>query len=440
MASPVSYNLAAWFNGLMEGSDFRLCLLGDSICAEGNTVCQWGLGIARTWRCPVFSGSAHRTANGTGPTGASHPYVDTPWSACNGSTGGSTLTVRQCGATYSDGTTGINPITSIDIHATGNITDATTLHRCDFGGWAAGSMDLDNWANGNPYTGGLTARVVYEAKANQIPFRLYERRNSSNTANFTSITPSTTPGVAYAERAIASATTHPGLAIVSETGVTETSGQSLHPLASCIYRGSAGSRTAGLYVSYIATGAYTTENILASLGGGGSPTVGDAYIKGFVRDAALLPNRFLHIYGQNATSAESTEYGLGGYSVYKANTANNLDRLDAIMSALGVSDHRHLLLSNYEAGTDAYNALRSQALYELSRERPNCSMASIHEVMPANPMPSLTPNPWWLHTDNVHPRATGAAMAALTLYSMGRAMKDAAVYEYRREEIRTMGA
>lgn len=523
MAYPISYKLAWWAEGLFEGSDFRDCQIGDSMSTEGGKSSQFGLGKARMWRVPTYVGECHR-AGPQGPDGLYQSsgvstqadflgctYQDTVWSSVNTSNCTATNPFPGSGS-GSDGSSGWAINYSINCAVTGDPAENGTIYRCDFGGGGANKIDLNNWANGNPFTGEVTVRAIYRSKPNNNGFgglKIGLRRDAATDGTPSGFTFASASGVAYAEYTRTSATNAasriPGLLIAATSGVD--SGCVLQMMGAAIYQSVSGVRKTGYYQSYIAIGSFTTENILAQLGGGASPLCLDLYIQGYLRDACLIPNRFTHWYGQNATSAESTEYASGGYSVFKANVRAILDKLDAQMAALGSTTHRHLLVSGYEGGTDAYNALRSRALYEIARERTNCSFISVHEIMPANPYPAAltitsitkanpavvttsTPhglssgqqinitgsnssvsidgqrivtvtgpttftvpvdtsggasagtagsfyhNPWWLHTDNIHPRSTGACIAAACLWNMIRAIRDANTYEYRREEIR----
>lgn len=430
MAYPVSYRLADWFAGILDaGNDFRMLCLGDSIMAEGSSVTQLGLGIARTWRVPVYSGSFHRGA-ATGATGATDAvFKDTPWSSANHS--GGTASSRVPNDTFADGSSKFHPIGASDNRISTNVADLSTLFRCDFGGWSVGNMDLNNYAGGNPFAGECVARYMYHSKptgnGTSGSLKLSGRRNSAATGTPATLTLNTTEGLAYQDITIAAAATHPGVAVLGGTG--DETGLHLHSIGAGIWASSGGVRTPGLYQSYIAVGAYTTTDILAVLGGGASPTCLDAYVQAFVQHAALLPNRFLHMYGQNATAAEATEFAGGGYAVYKANTLAILDRVDAICTALGITGHMHLLVGCYEGGTDAYNALRSQALFEIAQERGNCAMVTTHDrLMPANAFPS-TPYPWFMHTDGIHPYSTGAALLAHSIWCAGMTALDITQYE-----------
>jgi len=527
MAYPISYKLAQWTAGLYTGADFRDCQIGDSMSTEGNLVGTFGQGKARMFRVSSYSGECHRGSK-DGPTGTNWSsgsvpqadylgfiYQDTTWSTANNANSTTTANQYSGSATpAADGSTLWRIGLCLDLQVTGDPADLSTLYRMDFGSNGANKTDLNNYANGNPYTGEVTVRMIYHSKptnngSGQLKIGL--RRDAATDGTPSLYTINTTEGVAYCEytrtSAANAASRPPGIIITSTAGVD--SGLHLHVMGMAIYRSSSGVRIPGYYQSYMAVGAFTTADILAMLAGGGSPTTADTYVRGWLQYAALTPNRFTHWYGQNATTAETTDYAASGYSVYKANVAAILDKLDAHMAALGVYDHLHLLVSGYEGGTDAYNALRSQALYELSRERPNCSFISVHDIMPANPYPTAisissitkanpavvttsTPHglcdqqqisisgsnssvtidgkriatvtgpttftvpvdtsggasagtagsfyntPWWLHYDSIHPRSTGAAIAAACIWNMGRAINDANAYEYRREEIRTI--
>ena len=429
VAYPVSYKLARWFQGILDvGNDFRVLCLGDSITAEGSSVTQLGLGIARTWRAPVYSGSFHRGA-ATGATGSSDAvFKDTPWSSTNHS--GGTANSRVPGDVFADGSSKFNPNGASDNRISSNVGDGNTLYRCDFGGWSAGTMDLANYANGNPFTGECVARYMYHSKPTGNgtgSIKLTGRRNSAATGVAATLTLNTTEGLAYQDIVIAAGSTHPGVAVLA--GTNDETGLHLHTIGAGGWASSGGVRTPGLYQSYMAVGSYTTADILALLGGGASPTCLDAYVKAFVQYAALLPNRFLHMYGQNATAAQATEFAGGGYALYKADTLAIVDRVDAVCAALGVSGHMHLLVGCYEGGTDAYNDLRSRALFEISQERDNCCLCTTHaRLMPANAYPS-TPYPWFLHTDGIHPLSTGAALLAHSIWCAGMTALDIQGYE-----------
>lgn len=524
MAYPISYKLAQWTAGLYTGADFRDCQIGDSMSTEGNLVGTFGQGKARMWRVSSYSGECHRGGT-SGPTGTNWSsgsvpqadylgfiYQDTVWSSANTANG--TNSERQPGQTAADTSTGWIIGLCSDFRINASVADLGTIYRCDFGSNGANKTDLNNYANGNPYTGEITVRLIYHSKPTNNgtgQLKIGMRRDAATDGTPSLYTITTTEGVDHADYTRTSATNAasrpPGLLITATAGNDD--GLHLHVMGAAVFRSSSGVRIPGYFQSYIAVGSYTTDNILAVLGGGGSPTCLDTYVRGYLQHACMTPNRFTHWYGQNATSAESTNYAAGSYSVYKANVAAIIDKVDAHMAALGVYDHLHLLVSGYEGGTDAYNALRSQALYELSRERPNCSFISVHEIMPANPYPTAisissitkanpavvttsTPHglcdqqqisisgsnssvtidgkriatvtgpttftvpvdtsggasagtagsfyntPWWLHYDSIHPRSTGAAIAAACIWNMGRAIHDANAYEYRREEIRTI--
>lgn len=403
MAYPVSFKLAWWGEGLAEGSDFRDCQIGDSMTTEGNLVSSFGLGKARMWRVPVYVGECHRGGT-SGPTGtnwssgtniqADHLariYQDTVWSSA--ATANGTNTERSPGATAADLSTGWMIGLCSDYRITGNPADLSTIYRCDFGTNGANKTDLNNYANGNPYTDELTVRLIYHSKptnngSGQLKIGMRRDAVADGTPSLYTIT--TTEGVSFADYTRTSATNPasraPGILITSTAG--DDTGLHLHIMGAAVFQSTSGVRKTGYFQSYFGVGSYTTENILAMLGGGASPTCLDLYVQGYLQHGCMTPNRFTHWYGQNATAAEATEYASGGYSIFKANVLAILDKLDAQMLALGVSDHRHLLVSGYEGGTDAYNALRSQALYEIAKARPNCAFISVHEVMPANPYPA----------------------------------------------------
>lgn len=440
MAYPVSYKLARWFNGILDaGNDFRMLCLGDSITAEGSSVSQLGLGIARTWRVPVYSGSFHRGA-ATGPNGSSDAvFKDTPFSSVNHS--GGTASNRAAydpddaaATTFADGSFKFNPNLASDNRIASNVADGSTIWRIDVGGWSAGVSDLINFAGGNPFAGECVARYMYHSKptgngTSGSP-KLQGRRNSAVTGSAATLTLNTTEGLAFQDITIAAAATHPGVAVLGGTG--DETGLHLHSIGAGIWASSGGVRTPGLYQSYIANGGYTSDEILALLGGGASPRCLDAYVKAFFQHAALMPNRFLHMYGQNASAAETTEFAGGSYALYKANTLANIDRVDTICAELGITGHMQLLVGCYEGGTDAYNALRSRALFEIAQERDNCAMVTTHDrLMPLNPYTgnAADPDPWWLNSDGIHPFSVGSTLLAHSIWCAGMVALDIQGYE-----------
>lgn len=447
MAYPVSFKLAKYANGYFSaGVDIRELQLGDSITTEGSSVSQIPLGRARTLRRSGGWGSFHRGA-ATGPNGAlydasdgtfpSYKYIDAALSSANASNNVGTNISKSPGQTWANGESGFHPNLAFDWRANANAADGSTLYRIDFGGWGTNLMDLDNWANGNPWTGEVTARIMYHGHAannSGVPIKITGRRNSAATGSTSSFTPETADQLHVRDVVIAAGATHPGIALLGGANNEYNGGVDslhLHIVGAGCFASSGGVRTPGYFGSYIADGGWTTANVLAALGGGASPTCGTTYVRQFLQYGSLMPNRICHWYGQNATAAETTDFAGGGYTVFKAGAEAIIDAMDAHMAALGITEYQHLLVSGYEAGTDAYNVLKSQAMFEIAKERANVSFVSLHEIMPANPFPSVSPNPWWLHTDNVHPTTTGASLAAMALMAMMRAAVDAEVYEAR---------
>lgn len=443
---PVSYNLASFAEDIFTaGRDVRLCILGDSITGEFASTCAMGLGLARGLRVASYNGEGHRL-NATGASDSNAPFDRVAWSSANSSVSTATGTInnRDAGQNYTNLENGYNPMLMLDMNFTaGNAGAGATCVRGDLGN-AANTNDLHNYANGNPFRGALTGRIVYRGKATgQTSVRQFARRNAANTGAGVVVTMSTTPGVAWSDVAIPAAADvgspgvaqAPGVTWAYETGFLAMTGVQLHIYGFAIFD----SVNPGFYQTYIATGSYTSENVLAAIGGGPTPTCLAAYVRGVLEGFGRIPTHYMHNYGQNASANQLSEYAAGGYSLFQNDQLAIAVLLDQYHATMGWPLARHCFFSNYEGGTDLYNQYRSQAGYDLARSLgTRFSSFSLHDVMPKNNYAlNVIPAPWWLNsTDGVHPLACGVALAGScfnaalsTAYSMRQVAGDVSARE-----------
>lgn len=267
----------------------------------------------------------------------------------------------------------------------------------------------DTFVSGTPATnGGMVGQL-----------RLWTRRNRGAVfGTGTQMLPSAAVGVSYVDTAFQTATGYPGIQVRTETGYDEGVGATKRTAyyhgGFAWYRGTPGVRTPGLFVSSIAYSGGNTTHLLGALGGGGgSVAVPQANAVGWLQ-GMFSPRYWLVDLGQNATSAESTEYATGGYSVYKANIQLIINQIRVLHAAMSLSGLPVILLcAPYEApsGTSGYGTLRESALYELSQENDSVAFLNVHRLMSSH----LSRAIWTV--DGTHPTPMGAMWWAATIWS-----------------------
>jgi hypothetical protein len=282
-------------------ADTRLLLLGDSKSSPEATGCPLGHGILRTWNVGRYSfvqararyqGGAAWLSNGLQPTSVS-----------------SGRTSRDPGATFTGGESNFFPCNAVDYPFSGDASSGQPFSQCFV-------SDTANYASvATPFSSvQMTARQTYyrNPASSAVSVRMRSTRYAGSesafsgtvtTVNTTTVTLNTgTPGPDYVDIDGGTGSSPPGVDVYEAGAGNVETGTNLYLGPPVFYRGTPGSRVTGFGLAHIATGGHKTTDLLAVLGGGGSPTCTTANVRWYLQNACFTPNFSLHSRSNDCTS------------------------------------------------------------------------------------------------------------------------------------------
>ena len=499
MPTPISHKLDIFAKAMLtSGTDFPLCLVGDSRITDGSTYANLGYGIRRTWKPWRYTGVGGRALHGPaawafgGTTDVSTLCVGSitaisvaaqavVTSATHGLQSGDSITISSTNSTPNINgtyTVGANPLTEIVVlttdtfsvpvtttgsgttgtftggtagtsgarglaygygaippggviaggqtkispnqfrqkHWIGNISNSVALLRIDLNDNS--NCAIPDWASGN----NVFSRLVYyrdNTDAGMVGgIGVIARRNSTTTGSATDFNPAGgAPGITYVEKDCGSAAnSNPGIELRTDAASTNETGKHFYSLGACIYRDDgAGARLPGMMMADIATGGYTTVDLLRAIGGdGGNATCTTANCVAWLQ--AMMPAATGGVAGPsfwllsviNLTATESSELSTGVETEQRANYRNICDQIELVHRTLGKPGLPIILIdAPYLAngGNATTAATRAAAAFRISQERSNVCFFNSYVAMAGD---SASTNPWFT-ADGTHPSGNNSS-------------------------------
>lgn len=408
---PAVWNAWPLFKSASTSSmDTRLLLVGDSKINPDATSAPLGHGICRTWPVAAWSFISPRSGYTGSPAWMSNGFQ-------GATVGGATITRngRNAGATFTGGESLLYPVYAIDLSSAGNVTDgsAAAFSQCVL-------TDNGNYATANaPFSGvQCTSRLLYvnNPSGSMVSARVRSYRQAGTdaspaytTVNTTSLTLNTGTAAlpSYLDVDCGTGANAPGVGII-ENSTDETS-KCLYLGPPVFYRGTPGSRTTGFGFCHMATGSYTSENVLAAFGGGGSPTCSVANVRLYLQHAGFTPNFILLDVGQNTSGTENTELTAGTQTTYKANMQAILTQIATVYSGMSAPMPYIILCNPYATGyTTTHCETKGRALYNLARSN-GCGFIDMFQFLNRHGTGTE-----WYTEDGIHPSGPAVNSHSLT--------------------------
>lgn len=379
-------------------ADTRLLLIGDSKCSPEATGAPLSHGITRTWNVAAWSFVAPRARYQGGPA-----WLANGLQPAGGALSGRTS--RDPGTAYTGGENNFLPCNGVDIPFVGNATSGQPFSQmCLVGGahYASGA---------NPFASvQMTSRQTYylnptnsinSARMRSIRYAGSETAYSGTvtTVNTTTITLATgTPGMTYTDIDCGTGANTPGIDVYESGDGLDETGKNLYLGPPVLYRGTPGNRVTGFGISHIATGGHDTEDILAVLGGGGSPICTAANARWYLQNVGFTPNFIMLDIGQNSATNENTELSAGTETSFRTNVNAILDQITTLYNGISGASQPFVILVNptRSAYSDTNNQTKGRVLFSIAQQR-QCGFLDMIQLMPNN-----TAGTGWWTEDDIH--------------------------------------
>ncbi|MCC6426266.1 MAG: hypothetical protein IT435_05545 [Phycisphaerales bacterium] len=292
----IAYRLDLCAAAVFAAAGCAAMFVGDSKTADDSTDANNAYNFARGMTGVPIVGRGCKAYNGGGTYSAS-------LSESAGST--SVFTARAPGATFNGGWHGINPVNVREFRWSTGVAD--------FGSppVTANLNDVDNYGDSDPWEGkSVMARFIYLQDNLMVDtVRAQAMRNNVDVGSAPDTSLLGTTQIKYVDMDCGSGSGFPGMRVRFGTGVDETN-KYLVPMGFYFYAHSGGTRLPGLSFGQMGIGGYNSSDILAMLGGGGSPTCTKANARAWL-EAMGKPNLFIVDMFTNPAGTEYNDLAAG---------------------------------------------------------------------------------------------------------------------------------